>query len=114
MATAQPQSVSLSFLQRIIALLDRRRSERIAPYVIYYGLRTPSHGRCSLGWDGVDDESLIDSYAAALRRAYDYFRGQGWVTPRVDPSLSHFPVYLYNTEFPYAAPSHSGYTFLVL
>ena len=54
-------------------MLDRRRSEGVAPYVIYYGLRTPPHGRCSLGWDGVDDEALIDMYAMALRAPMTLF-----------------------------------------
>ena len=95
-------------------MLDRRRSEGVAPYVIYYGLRTPPHGRCSLGWDGVDDEALIDMYAMALRCAYDSFCDRGWVEPRVDPALSHIPVYLYNTTYPFTSRSCRRYTFLAL
>jgi hypothetical protein len=110
MAAAQPP---LIFPKHIIAQLDGRRSEGVAPYVIYYGLRTPPHGRCFLGWDGVDDESLIDSYAAAMRRAYDYFRGQGWVAPRVDPALGHIPVYVYNAPKP-GASRRGDYTILIL
>jgi hypothetical protein len=114
MAAASPQSISSTFLRRIIDRLDRRRSEGVAPYVIHYGLRTPPQGRCFLGWHGVDDETLIDTYAAALRRAYDSFRGQGWDAPRVDPDLGHIPVYLYNTAFPFTSRSSRRYPFLAL
>ena len=103
MATSEPKSNNLTPLQRRIHRLDRRRSQGVAPCVIYYGLRTPPHGPCSLGWDGIDDESLIDWYAAALRRACDYFRDRKWGPPRVDPALGHIPVYVLNAVYPFTA-----------
>jgi Family of unknown function (DUF6055) len=115
MVEPQPQFISPTWFQRIVTLLDRRQSNGVAPYVIYYGLRTPPHGRCFLGWHGIDDISLslIDTYAAALRRAYDYFSGLGWVEPRVDPALGHIPVYVVYVPIPFTSRSRE-YTILVL
>jgi hypothetical protein len=94
MASAQPRFFNQSVFRELVNGLKLRRSAAVAPYVIYYGLRTPPSGPCSLGWDGVDDTSLIDVYAAALGRAYDYFSSRGWALPRIDPALGHIPVYV--------------------
>ena len=114
MSAAQPQFISTTWFQGIVALLDPRPRPAIAPYLIYYGLRTPPQGRCSLGWHGVDDEALIDTYAKELRRAYHYFRDQGWDEPAVNPALRHIPVYVFDTACPFTSRSSSRYTFLVL
>lgn len=92
MASSPSGSIDPTQFRLIVNQL--KRSKGADPYMIYYGLRTPSSGPCSLGWHGVEDTALIDVYAAALRRAHEYFSGHHWKPPLFDRALGHIPVYV--------------------
>ncbi len=105
-------------LKRIIRLLDRTLDTAGGHFRLHYGLRNPPCGR-GLGLAGVDSESLVEAYAAALERAYSEFAGRGWTEPRRDSATGRIPVYVFytpeyiNADFPFTHVNR-GFSFIGL